>query len=105
MLKYRGRSKSPSKTKAPTTDIATAPNKVWTWDITYLKSNIRGKYHKLYMVVDIFSRKIIGWEVWPEESGEHAAELMQKAVVSENATNKLLVLHSDKGAYVRQKVT
>lgn len=98
MLKHRGRSKSPSKTKAPTTHIAVAPNQVWTWDITYLKSNIRGKYHKLYMVVDIFSRKIVGWEVWLEENGEHAAELMEKAVVSENATNKLLVLHSDNGS-------
>ncbi len=98
MLKHRGKSKVPKKSKTPTTHIATAANQVWTWDITFLKSNIRGKYYKLYMAIDLFSRKIIGWEVWEEESGKHAADLIEKAVVSEKILNKPLILHSDNGS-------
>ena len=73
MLQHRGSAKPPQKVNYPTTHISTAPNQVWTWDITFLHSYIRGLYYKLYMIVDIFSRKIVGWEVWPEESGEYAS--------------------------------
>ncbi|KNY28188.1 IS3 family transposase [Pseudobacteroides cellulosolvens] len=97
MQNHRGRSKSPGKAKEPETHIAYEPNKVWTWDITYLNTSIRGRYYKLYMIVDIFSRKIVGWEVWEDETGEHASELVEKAVIAENARNNLLVLHSDNG--------
>ena len=98
MLHHRGRSKKPIKTKTPDTHIATGPNQVWSWDITYLNTSIRGIYYKLYMILDIFSRKIVGWEVWLEESGEYAAKLVERSVIAEGARNTPLVLHSDNGA-------
>jgi putative transposase len=98
MQKHRGRSKPPIKVKHPTTHIAIGPNEVWTWDITYLYSHIQGMYYKLYMVMDIFSRKIVGWEVWETESGELASILMERAVINEKIKGKPLVLHSDNGA-------
>lgn len=70
MQNHRGMAKAPKKTNHPTTYIASEPNQVWTWDITYLHSQIKGLYYKLYMILDIFSRKIVGWEVWKDESGE-----------------------------------
>lgn len=97
MQHHRGRAKPPEKVNYPQTHISTAPNEVWTWDITFLHSYTRGFYYKLYMIVDIFSRKIVGWEVWPEESGEYASILVERAVLSEKIKGKPLVLHSDNG--------
>lgn len=97
MQHHRGRSKAPEKETLPTTHIATAPNQVWTWDITYLNTYTRGLYYKLYMIVDIFSRKIVGWEVWKKELGELYSELVERAVLSEKIKGKPLVLHSDNG--------
>lgn len=97
MQHHRGRSKCPTKRKAPETYVATGPNQVWSWDITYLNTKIRGMYYKLYMIMDIFSRKIVGWEVWEDETGEHAAELVEKTVISEKVRRAPLVLHSDNG--------
>jgi len=98
MLNHRGKSKKRKKVNKPETFTANGPNQVWTWDITYLDSYIRGKYYKLYMIIDIFSRKIVAWEIWDSETGEHAANLVQRAVLSENLKGKPLVLHSDNGA-------
>ena len=96
---HRGRSKSPGKRPSPC-HAAIAPNRVWTWDITLLASPIRGAYYYLYMIVDIFSRCIVGWEIHEEESGECAKRLIRKAYIREalwkNETP--LVLHSDNGS-------
>jgi len=96
-LRHRGRSKTPVR-KIATTHIAAAPNKVWSWDITWLAGMILGMHFKLYLVLDIFSRKIVGWEVWEEEKGEYAAMLIEKAVFSEKTHGTPLVLHSDNGS-------
>jgi putative transposase len=101
MQNHRGRSKPPKAHKEPETHIAYAPNRVWTWDITYLNTSTRGIYYKLYMIMDIFSRKIVGWEVWEEETGEHAGELVEKAVMGEGARKNLLVLHADNGSAMK----
>jgi len=58
---------------------ATASNQVWSWDITFLASSIRGQFYRLYMIEDIFSRKIVGWEVHTGELAEHASTLISKA--------------------------
>ena len=97
MQHHRGRDQSPTKSKAPDTHVANGPNQVWTWDITYLNTSIRGIYYKLYMIVDIFSRKIVGWEVWEEENGEYAAKLVERAVIVEKIRRSPLILHSDNG--------
>lgn len=97
-LHHRGRSRAPKKHPMPTTHQATGPNEVWSWDITYLPSRVRGMFFFLYLIVDIFSRKIVGYEVYEEESGEHASALIQRSVFREHCFRKPLVLHSDNGA-------
>ena len=97
-LNHRGHSKEVKRSKAPTTHIATGANQVWSWDISYLPSNVRGLYHYLYLIEDIYSRKIVGWEVHSRETGESAAELMQRTVIAEQCFCKPLVLHSDNGS-------
>jgi transposase InsO family protein len=95
---HRGRSRRPAVSTPPKGYCATAPNRVWSWDITYLPSRVRGMFFYLYMIVDVFSRKIVGWEVHLEESGFHAAVLVQKAVLSESCLLAPPVLHSDNGS-------
>jgi putative transposase len=71
---------------------------VWSWDITYLPTLVHGQFYYLYLVEDIYSRKAVGWEVYEQESGEHAAGLMQRTVMAERCWGAPLVLHSDNGA-------
>jgi len=97
-LNYRGRSQGPKNTRQPTSFTATGPNELWSWDITYLASTVRGLFYYLYLFEDIFSRKIVGYEVHERESGEHAAELIQRCMLREQCMNQPLVLHSDNGA-------
>ena len=94
----RGRSRAPYKHPVPTTYSASKANQVWSWDITYLPSTVRGQYYYLYLIEDIYSRKGVGWEVYEQESGELAAELMQRTVLAERCVGQPLVLHSDNGA-------
>ena len=63
--------------------MATAPNQVWTWDITYLKSPVLGMFFYLYLVVDIFNRKIVGAAVHDAEGSEQAAEMIMEACAAE----------------------
>jgi len=81
MQHHRSQTKPPERGKLPTTFIADAPNQVWTWDITWLNTDNRGIYYKLYMIIDIYSRKIVSWEVWNEENRELASELMERAML------------------------
>ncbi|WP_460001156.1 IS3 family transposase [Paradesulfitobacterium aromaticivorans] len=96
---HRGRCKAPSS-KPKATHCATEPNRVWSWDITYLPGPAKGLYFYLYLILDIFSRDIVGWEVWLEESAEHASQLIRRAVMAQNITRQEepLVLHSDNGS-------
>ena len=94
----RGRAAAPRKVNKPTTHHATAPNQVWSWDITFLPTQTKGLYYKLYLIEDIFSRYPVGWEVHTEETGELAAELLQRTVMGQRCTTTPLVLHSDNGA-------
>jgi putative transposase len=96
---HRGRSKTPSS-KPKATHCAIAPNQVWSWDITYLPGPVKGLYFYLYLILDIYSRNIVGWEVWTEETAEYASQLIRRAVLAQNITmrNSPLVLHSDNGS-------
>ena len=80
---------------------ATAPNRVWSWDISYIPSWIKGQHFYLYMIADIYSRKIIAAEIFTSESGENAAELLQRAVWNEKCSSRNIVLHSDNGGPMR----
>lgn len=100
-LKHRGRAKAKSKISKPTSFTAKAPNEVWSWDISYCPSRVKGLYYYLYMIMDIYSRKIVGWEVYECESGEYAAQLLERTVWSEKCLKSDLVLHSDNGASMK----
>lgn len=81
----------------PVPVIATAPNKVWSWDITYLKSPVRGQYFYLYMIMDVFSRMIVGHEVYVAESADYASALIADATRRNGVERHQLTLHSDNG--------
>ena len=95
-LAHRQLSK-PAKRHKPKEYTATGPNQVWTWDITYLPSFISGIYYYLYMIVDIYSRKIVGWSVHENQSADYAARLIKQACIDEHVSKDQLVLHSDNG--------
>ena len=95
-LEHRQRSKQPKHNK-PEAYTATGPNQVWTWDITYLPTTVRGIYVYLYMIIDIYSRKIVGWSVHEVQTSEHAGNLIRQACIDENVERDQLTLHSDNG--------
>lgn len=97
MNTHRARSKPPVK-REPPTHVATAPNKIWTWDITWLNASVKGSYYKLYLILDMFSRLIVGHEVWEKETAEHAEHLIKRATLSQGISGQPLVLHSDNGS-------
>lgn len=97
MNTHRARSKPPVK-REPPTHIAKAPNEVWTWDITWLNASIKGQYYKLYLILDMFSRLIVGYEVWETEKAEYAEALIKKATLAQGIKGQPLVLHSDNGS-------
>jgi len=74
---------------------ATGPDQLWSWDITYLKTYIKGKYYYLYLFLDIWGRYIVGWEVYEAESGLYAKELFNR--ISKEKKVKGITLHSDNG--------
>ncbi|GAB6852869.1 hypothetical protein JCM10599A_66730 [Paraburkholderia kururiensis] len=83
-----------------TSHCATAPNQRWSWDITWTPAAIKGKYY-WYMVLDVFSRKIVGHEVQEAESAELAALLMRRTSLAEGLAGQPLVQHSDNGSAMK----
>lgn len=75
---------------------AAGPNQVWSWDITKLKGPVRGVYYDLYVILDIFSRKVIHWETWPTETGELAKAFIKRAIKA-NDGKKPTSIHADRG--------
>jgi putative transposase len=96
---HRGRSAKPTS-KPITTHCATQPNQVWMWDITWLPGPVKGLFYYLYLIIDLYSRKIVGWEIWNEESAEYASQLVRRAILSEQCAVRKdpLILHSDNGS-------
>lgn len=97
-LAHRGKAQAPRKVSKPRAHKASAPNELWSWDITYLATNIAGLFFRLYLVMDIYSRKIVGWEVHERETSDNAATLIEKACWAEHVRGERLVLHSDNGS-------
>jgi transposase InsO family protein len=88
-------------TRSTATHAATGPNQVWSWDITYLPTTIRGRFLYLYVVIDVWSRRIVGWAVHERESADHAAALIRNVCVESGVDSAGLVLHSDNGKPMR----
>ena len=95
---HRGRSRPKGQVAKPTSYTAVKPNQVWSWDISYLPTTTTGLFLYLYMIVDIYSRKIVGAEVYTQESGELGAQLLQRSLWSEKCVNQGVVLHADNGS-------
>ena len=95
LLGHRQRSRPP--VARPREHVATAPCQVWSWDITYLRSAVRGRFYYLYLVLDVWSRKIVGWAVHEEESMEHGARLVEAVCCELGLDPQDLVLHADNG--------
>jgi len=98
---HRGRARKPTPPRPPATHGADEPNTVWCWDITWLPSDIRGRFFFLYLILDLFSRKIVGWEVHETESAVHSSELVQKTAWREDCIDQELVLHGDNGSPIK----
>ena len=93
----RGRARKRT-TRAPATHCATAANQLWSWDVTFLTATTRGIFFYLYMIMDVWSRKIVGFEVYDSETGELASELFSRAVLAEGCRDQGVVIHADNGA-------
>jgi len=96
LLTHRHNSK-PRVHRRPKDLTAKTPNQVWSWDITYLSSPIRGAYYYLYLVEDIFSRMIVGWSIEEVESADHAGLLIDRICQEQGIAKGQLTLHSDNG--------
>ncbi|MCU7889743.1 MAG: DDE-type integrase/transposase/recombinase [Candidatus Thiodiazotropha sp. (ex Lucinoma aequizonata)] len=97
-LDRRGRAQAPRRVSKPEVYKATAPNQVWSWDITFLATSITGIFYRLYLMMDIYSRKIVGWKIHENETADHASLLIRKACLAEGISEQGLVLHSDNGS-------
>ena len=94
----RGRAQPPRVVPKPRALVVRGPNQGWSWDITYLPSLVRGQFFRLYMITDIYSRMIVGWEIHHDELASHAANLITKACLRHGVARNELVLHADNGS-------
>jgi transposase InsO family protein len=99
-MNRRGRAQPPRTSRPPTTHIATRPAEVWCWDVTFLPAQIQGRWFYLYLILDLYSRKIVGFEVHDTDSADHAAHLARRTALAEgiHAMPTRPVLHGDNGA-------
>ena len=95
-MAHRQRAK-PATSKKPREQVATGPNQVWCWDITYLPGPVRGTFFFLYLFMDVWSRKIVGARVYGEENAERASQLFVHSCIRQGVEPGGLVLHSDNG--------
>jgi putative transposase len=100
---HRGRAKAPKASRPPTTHIATAPRQVWCWDMTYLPALVMGRWFYLYLILDLYSRKIVGWEVHERDDAHHAAHVVRQAALAEGIAtlDAKPVLHGDNGSTLK----
>ena len=100
---HRGRARAPTKSRPPSTHIATAPGQVWCWDMTYLPAEIAGRWYYLYLILDLYSRKVVGWEVHDSDDADHAAHLVRRTALAEGIAARATrpVLHGDNGSTLK----
>ena len=100
---HRGRARAPQPSRAPTTHVATAPGQVWCWDMTYLPTPVQGQWFYLYLILDLYSRKIVGWEIHERDDADHAVHLLRRTALAEgvHAMFDKPVLHGDNGSTLK----
>lgn len=97
-LQHRQKSKPVRQVKKPRALTATGANQIYSWDITYLPTQVLGLFFYLYLVMDIYSRKIVGWQIYEMESSALAADLMTDICQREGIKRNQVTLHSDNGS-------
>jgi putative transposase len=102
-MNRRGRAQPPRPSRPPTTHIASRPGEVWCWDLTFLPAQTQGRWFYFYLILDLYSRKIVGFEVHDTDSAEHAAHLARRTAIAEgvHAMPVRPVLHGDNGATLK----
>jgi putative transposase len=98
MVTHRQATRPAQERSKPRAICATAPNQLYSWDITYLPSGVKGIYFYLYMFIDIYSRKVVGWQVYRDENSDLAAAVLKDICASENIKPHQVILHSDNGS-------
>lgn len=98
LVKHRQAARPVQERSKPRAICATAPNQLYSWDITYLPSGVKGIYFYLYMFIDIYSRKVVGWQVYRDEHSNFAAEVMRDICAREKIQPNQVILHSDNGS-------
>src|ERR1019366_4104206 len=83
--------------------LAIRPNEVWSWDITKIKGPIQWSYFHLYVILDIFSRYVVGWMIAARETAELAKQLIADTVEKQNIDPGTLTLHADRGTSMRSQ--
>jgi putative transposase len=96
-LAHRRLERVPQKRSKPRALVATQPDQIYCWDITYLPTQVRGLFFYLYLFVDIFSRKVVGWQVFDCESAEKAAALLEDICRRQGISANQITVHSDNG--------
>ncbi|MDQ7060855.1 MAG: DDE-type integrase/transposase/recombinase [Sulfurimonas sp.] len=96
-LTHRHKQKEGSRHK-PTPLVASEPNQIYSWDITYLPTTVQGVFYYLYLFMDIYSRKIVGWQIYTKQSSELASEVIKDIAINENIKVDTVTLHSDNGS-------
>ena len=85
------------RNKKPEAIVANGPLEVWSWDITYLKSPVKGMYYYLYLVMDIYSRMVVAWEIHEEQTSELSSIMISNACKRHKIKRNKIILHSDNG--------
>jgi len=83
--------------------LATGPNQLWSWDITKLKGPRKWNYFYLYVILDVYSRKVVGWLLANRESSTLAVELIRQSCQREGIAREQLTVHADRGSSMRSK--
>ena len=97
-LSHRRLERLTQKRSKPRALVATGPDQIYCWDISYLPTEVRGIYFYLYLFVDLFSRRIVGWQVYDSESAERASQLLQDICERQAIAPDQLTVHSDNGS-------
>ncbi len=95
LVHFRGNTRKGTKSSRPPERIATGPDQVWAWDITYIKTSVSGIYFYLYTIIDVWSKKIVGWQISTIESYAVSEQLFSRLMKKNNLSS--VYLHSDNG--------
>ena len=94
---HRGIKAAPRPARPRPALCAHRPNRCWSWDVTYLPSNVRGQFYYLYLIIDLYSRRIVAQEVFEAENAANSARLLERATLQEGCRHEDLIIHADNG--------